>query len=124
MKFYIEIIASIEQDVSDDELKKACDEVGKWGIYEENEVSSVDIQRLVKDEVKEVNGFEREPTVADVAKVLMESDTLLDPHLLETDEFNITEAWTVDEPEDESRIKKTFKKPEISLDLFGLVGYY
>ena len=100
MKFYIEIIASIEQDVSDDELKKACDEVGKWGIYEQNEVSSVDIQRLVTGEVKEVNGFEREPTVADVAKVLMESDTLLDPHLLETDEFNITEAWTVDETED------------------------
>ena len=101
MKFYIEIIASIEQDVSDDELKKACDEVGKWGIYEENEVSSADIQRLVTGEVNEVNGFDREPTVADVASVLMKMDTLLDPHLLDTDEYNITEAWTVDETEDE-----------------------
>ncbi len=101
MKFHVEIIATIEEDVSDDELKAACDEVGKWGIYEINEVSSVDIQRLVKDEVKEVNGFEREPTVADVASVLMTMDTLLDPHLLDPHEFIITEAWTVDETEDE-----------------------
>ena len=33
MKFHVEIIATIEEDVSDDELKKACDEVGKWAIY-------------------------------------------------------------------------------------------
>ena len=101
MKFHVEIVATIEEDVSDHELKKACDEVGKWGIYEENEVSSADIQRLVTGEVNEVNGFDREPTVADVASVLMKMDTLLDPHLLDTDEYNITEAWTVDETEDE-----------------------
>ena len=100
MKFHIEIIATIEEDVSDDELKKACDEVGKWGIYELNEVSSADIQRLVTGEVNEVNGFDREPTVADVAKVLMEMD-VLDPYLLETHEFRICEAWTVAETEDE-----------------------
>ena len=100
MKFHIEIIATIEEDVSDDELKKACDEVGKWGIYELNEVSSADIQRLVTGEVNEVNGFDREPTVADVAKVLMEMD-VLDPYLLDPHEFIITEAWTVDETEDE-----------------------
>lgn len=100
MKFHIEIIATIEEDVSDDELKKACDEVGKWGIYELNEVSSADIQRLVTGEVNEVNGFDREPTVADVAKALMEMD-VLDPYLLDPHEFIITEAWTVDETEDE-----------------------
>ena len=64
-------------------------------------MSSADIQRLVTGEVNEVNGFDREPTVADVASVLMKMDTLLDPHLLDTDEYNITEAWTVDETEDE-----------------------
>ena len=101
MKFHVEIIETIEEDVSDEVLKKACDEVGKWGIYELNEVSSADIQRLVTGEVKEVNGFDREPTVADVASVLIKMDTLLDPHLLETHEYNITEAWTVDETEDE-----------------------
>ena len=103
MKFCLEISASIKGEVSDEELKEACDEVGKWGVYELNEVSSTDIQRLIKDEVKEVNGFEREATLADVARVLMAMETLVDPHLLETDEFMVCEAW-ITEDEEETEI--------------------
>lgn len=113
MKFCIEISASIKGAVSDEELKEACDEVGKWGVYELNEVSSADIQRLIKDEVKEVNGFEREPTLADVARVLMAMETLVDPHLLETDEFMVCEAWTVDETEDEEETEIDHFGPEL-----------
>ena len=100
MKFHVEIAADLRYEVSEDELKEACDRLGKWGVFEINEVSSADIQRLLNEEVDQVNGFDRKNVVHDLAKVLMEMD-VLDPYLLDPHEFIITEAWTVDETEDE-----------------------